>query len=124
MRVAVVDDDARLRDLLADDLEDAGCSVWRYGDGSELLAAEEAPRLATIELVLLDLMMPEVDGLTCLRGLRARGFTGRVVMITALCDPTQRQASLAAGADDYRLKTELLEGVDGLLAGWLSGSSN
>ena len=37
-------------------------------------------------------------------------------MITALCDPAQRQLALAAGANDYRLKTDLLAGVEGLLA--------
>ena len=43
------------------------------------------------------------------------GLEGRVVVITALCDPAQRQAALAAGANDYVLKTALLEGVEGLL---------
>lgn len=113
MRVAVVDDDPRLRELLAAELEDAGCSVLRCADGRDLLAAAE---LEGIELVLLDLMMPELDGLSCLRSLRAGGFRGRVVMITALCDPAQRQLALAAGANDYRLKTDLLAGVEGLLA--------
>ena len=112
MHVAVVDDDPRLRELLADDLEDAGCTVLRCSGGAELLAAAE---LASVELVLLDLMMPEMDGLGCLTALRARGFAGRVVMITALCDPDQRRAVLEAGASDYRVKTELLAGVELLL---------
>lgn len=115
MRVAVVDDDPRLRELLATELEDAACTALRYADGRELLAAQRAGGLVEVELVLLDWMMPQVDGLNCLRLLRAGGFSGRVVVITALCDPAQRQAALAAGANDYVLKTALLEGVEGLL---------
>ncbi|MEB3275504.1 MAG: response regulator, partial [Cyanobacteriota bacterium] len=88
--------------------------VLRCSGGAALLAAAE---LASVELVLLDLMMPEMDGLSCLKALRAGGFSGRVVMITALCDPAQRQAALAAGASDYRVKTELLDGVTLLLRG-------
>jgi CheY-like chemotaxis protein len=117
LRVAVVDDDPRLRTLLAEDLEDAGCQVWRCSGGAELLAAEQAAQRAALELVLLDLMMPDIDGLSCLKALRAEGFSGRVVMITALCDPAQRQAALAAGANDYWLSTDLLAGVELLLAG-------
>jgi DNA-binding response OmpR family regulator len=115
MRVAVVDDDPRLRELLAAELEDGGCTVLRCGDGGELLAAQRAGSLADVELVLLDWMMPRLDGLTCLRQLRAGGFQGRVVVITALCDPAQRQAALDAGANDYVLKTALLDGVERLL---------
>lgn len=115
MRVAVVDDDPRLRELLTAELEDAGCSVLRCTDGRDLLAAQRAGALADVELVLLDLMMPNVDGLSCLRQLRAGGFTGRVVMITALCDPGQRQAAREAGASGYVLKTALLDGVERLL---------
>jgi DNA-binding response OmpR family regulator len=107
MRVAVVDDDPRLRELLAAELEDGGCTVLRCGDGGELLAAQRAGSLADVELVLLDWMMPRLDGLACLRQLRA--------VITALCDPAQRQAALDAGANDYVLKTALLDGVERLL---------
>lgn len=117
MRVAVVDDDPRLRELLAAELEDAGCMVLRCADGGALLRAQRQGALAEMELVLLDLMMPGLDGLSCLRALRAGGFAGRVVMITALCDPAQKQQALAAGANDYRLKTDLLAGVEALLAG-------
>jgi DNA-binding response OmpR family regulator len=112
MRVAVVDDDPRIRALLADELEDAGCTVLRCGGAAALLAAAE---LAQIELVLLDLAMPEMDGIRCVRELRSRGYAGRVLIVTALCDPAQRLEALAAGANDYLLKTDLLAGVDQLL---------
>jgi DNA-binding response OmpR family regulator len=89
--------------------------VLRCADGLELLAAQQAGALAGVELVLLDWMMPRLDGLKCLRQLRAAGFQGQVMVITALCDPVQRQTALEAGANDYVLKTAVLEGVERLL---------
>ncbi len=57
--VAVVDDDARIRELLAAELEDLGAEVLRCRDGSDLL---NAPQLSAVQLVLLDWMMPGLNG--------------------------------------------------------------
>jgi DNA-binding response OmpR family regulator len=61
-------------------------------------------------------MMPVMDGLTCLRELRKRGFHQRVIVLTALCDPQQKELILEAGADQYLLKTALLGGLPDLVA--------
>lgn len=110
--VAVVDDDPRIRDLLAAELEDLGAEVLRCREGSELLNAEQ---LSDVELVLLDWMMPGVNGEATLQALRALPFSGRVIVVTALCDPHVQATALAAGAAATVLKTEALE----QLSAWL-----
>ena len=107
--VAVVDDDARIRDLLAAELEDLGAEVLRCRDGSDLL---NAAQLSEVQLVLLDWMMPGLNGEATLLGLRARQFGGRVVVVTALCDPQVQATAQAAGAAATLLKTEALEQLE------------
>lgn len=112
--VAVVDDDPRIRDLLAAELEDLGATVLCCRAGEELLAQEH---LDQIRLVLLDWMMPGLDGAATLEALQAQGFPGRVVVVTALCDPEVQHTATAAGATDTLLKTEALEQLPQLLRG-------
>ena len=111
--VAVVDDDSRIRDLLAAELEDLDATVLRCREGSELLAQEQ---LDQVELVLLDWMMPGLDGPATLSALADRSFQGRVVVVTALCDPEVQRMAEAAGAAATLLKTEALE----QLSAWLN----
>jgi DNA-binding response OmpR family regulator len=110
--VAVVDDDPRIRELLAAELEDLGAEVLRCGDGRQLLYH---PRLAQVQLVLLDWMMPGLDGAGTLGQLRAQDHPGRVVVITALCDPAVQAQALEAGATGTLLKTEALGALPQLL---------
>ena len=110
--VAVVDDDARIRELLAAELEDLGAEVLRCREGSELLSA---PRLSEVALVLLDWMMPGLDGAATLQALRQRSHGARVVVVTALCDPEVQSQALAWGAAALLLKTEALEQLEQLL---------
>ena len=110
--VAVVDDDPRIRNLLAAELEDLGAQVLRCRGGDELLALAQ---LEQLQLVLLDWMMPGLDGEATLRELMQRRFPGRVVVVTALCDPAVQRAALAAGAQATLLKTEALDRLPQLL---------
>ena len=112
--VAVVDDDPRIRELLATELEDLGAAVLRCREGSELLAQ---PKLQEVALVLLDWMMPGLDGAGTLQALAESGFAGRVVVVTALCDPEVLQQAQAQGAAATLLKTEALEQLPALLRG-------
>ena len=107
--VAVVDDDARIRDLLAAELEDLGAEVLRCRDGNDLL---KAAQLSEVQLVLLDWMMPGLNGEATLLELRARQFSGRVVVVTALCDPQVQATAQAAGAAATLLKTEAVEQLE------------
>jgi DNA-binding response OmpR family regulator len=100
-RVLVVDDDPTVSDVVRRYLERAGYSVTLAGDGPGALAAysREQP-----DLVVLDLMLPGIDGLEVCRRLRTRADGVPIVMLTALGDEADRVLGLQLGADDYVTK--------------------
>ncbi|WP_405452045.1 response regulator transcription factor [Streptomyces erythrochromogenes] len=103
-RVLVVDDDPTVSEVVAGYLERAGFTVQRAADGP---AALEAAARYRPDLVVLDLMLPGMDGLEVCRRLRADGDTTRpvpVVMLTARGDEEERILGLEVGADDYVTK--------------------
>jgi two-component system OmpR family response regulator len=101
MRLLVVEDDARAARMLVSDLAELGHDSVIAEDGRvALLRATEDP----FDAVLLDVMLPHVDGVGVANALRERGVTVPIVMLTALGDLDQRLAGLEAGADDYLVK--------------------
>ena len=115
-QILVVDDDAELRDLLRDYLVRQGIEVSVLHDAATLERRLERERP---DLIVLDLMMPGVDGLTALRKLRATGDDIPVIMLTARADDVDRIVGLELGADDYLGKPfnprELLARVQAVL---------
>ena len=111
--VAVVDDDPRIRELLASELEDLGAEVLRCREGSELLQND---RLNQVELVLLDWAMPGLDGETTLQALKGQAFRAPVVVVTALSDPPVTETALQQGVTETLLKTEALDRLPQLLS--------
>jgi DNA-binding response OmpR family regulator len=114
-RVLVVDDEPTVRDVVVQYLRRDGHEVTEAGDGEqalELLASQ------TPDLVVLDLMLPGVDGLEILRRLRSSSDVP-VIMLTALAEERDRVAGLELGADDYVVKPfsprELAARVNGVL---------
>jgi len=99
-RILVVDDDAALADLLAYNLRNAQYEVQIAGNGREALrlAREVHP-----DLILLDLMLPEIDGLDVCRELH-KDSPVPLIMITARGEETDRVVGLELGADDYIVK--------------------
>jgi two-component system, OmpR family, phosphate regulon response regulator OmpR len=97
-KILVLDDDARLRDLLRRYLTEQGFTV-QVADTAQrlrdLLARER------FDLIVLDVMMPQEDGLSVLKRLRSSGDTTPVLMLTAQAEVADRIAGLALGADDY-----------------------
>ena len=98
--VLIVDDERAIRRLLRMYLTDAGFTVAEAADGA---AAVEQVRRGGIDLVLLDLMLPEMDGFTVVRRLRETAQVP-VIMVTARTDETNRVTGLELGADDYVVK--------------------
>ena len=97
-RIAVVDDDARIRDLLRRYLTQEGFEVLLAEDGkslNRLLGREQ------IDLIVLDLMMPGEDGLSICRRLRAAKDITPIIMLSAKVDEVDRIVGLEVGADDY-----------------------
>jgi len=110
--VAVVDDDPRIRDLLKDELLDEGMIPVLCASGNEML---EAIKQNDIQLILLDLMMPGMDGVQCLKRLRSESYQGVVVVVTALADDEMRRQVMAEGAVEYIVKTDLFQSLAGVL---------
>jgi DNA-binding response OmpR family regulator len=99
-RVLVVDDEPMVREVLARYLEKEGYEVDVAEDGEQALAAYSVSRP---DLVLLDLMLPRVDGLEVFRRMRELSPTA-VIMLTAKGEETDRVVGLELGADDYVTK--------------------
>ena len=114
--VLVVDDDPTVREVVITYLTKAGHTVTSAGDGNEALASVA---LAPPELVVLDLMLPGVDGLEVCRRLRESGGDIPVIMLTAKGSVSDRVVGLETGADDYVTKPfsprELVLRVDSVL---------
>jgi len=98
--VLVVDDDATTRDVIVRYLEREGFEALQAEDGGRARAVIEA---AKPNLVILDLMLPGIDGLSVIRWMRTTGWTP-VIMLTALGEETDRIVGLELGADDYVTK--------------------
>lgn len=114
--ICVVEDDPAIRRGLVDSLEFAGFRVLACADGA---AARRTLALADIDLVLLDVVLPGLDGLDYLPELRAARPALPVILVTARGAEEDRVRGLRTGADDYVVKpfssTELLARVDAVL---------
>jgi two-component system phosphate regulon response regulator OmpR len=101
LHVLLVDDDPELRDILRVFFrqQEVELSVLHDGEGLERRLQLERP-----SLVVMDVMMPKVDGLTALRQLRGSGDTIPVIMLTARADEIERIIGLELGADDFVAK--------------------
>jgi len=94
----IVDDDQRLRQLLAEYLRGEGFAVSEAADARQLNAALDRGHY---DLIVLDLMMPGEDGLSACRRLRGQGLETPILMLTAKGDEIDRIVGLELGADDY-----------------------
>lgn len=96
--ILVVDDDARLRDLLTRYLSEQGFEVKAVPDAQQM---DKARSREHYHLIVLDLMMPGEDGLSICRRLRGQGDATPIIMLTAKGDEVDRIVGLEMGADDY-----------------------
>jgi DNA-binding response OmpR family regulator len=97
LRILIVDDDARLFELLASYFEQNDVSALHAENGGRALSLLETQ---SVDAVLLDVMMPGMDGLTTLKRIREKSRVP-VIMLTAKGDETDRVVGLELGADDY-----------------------
>jgi two-component system response regulator MprA len=105
-RVLVVDDDRAVRESLRRSLEFNGYAVALAGDGAEALAGIAG---ASPDVVVMDVMMPRLDGIEATRALRAAGNDVPILVLTARDSVGDRVDGLDAGADDYLTKPFALE---------------
>lgn len=101
MRILVIEDEHRLSNVLKKGLMESGFAVDQAFDGEEgkYLAEEEA-----YDLIILDLMLPKIDGLTVCRDLRAKAIKTPIIMLTAKSTIEDKTEGLDIGADDYITK--------------------
>lgn len=120
-RLLLVEDEAALADVLADNLREEGFEPVLAHDGQEGL---DRWREGGFDLIVLDVMLPGVDGVTMCRTRREEGDDTPVLFLSARGRPEERVAGLAAGADDYLAKPfhlpEFLLRVEAMLRrrGW------
>ena len=114
--ILVAEDQSDIRELLVMNLRGAGYAVTAVADGAAALASQDEQ---ASDLLLLDLMMPGLDGLEVCKTLRARGRSTPILMLTAKSTELDRVLGLELGADDYLTKpfslAELLARVKALL---------
>ena len=122
MRVLIVEDDPRIAGLIADGLRQEAHTVETVADGEVglLRAAAEA---TDFDAVVLDLLLPKLDGFGVLAGMRGRGIHTPVLMLSALDSVDDRVRGLRAGADDYLVKPFAFDELTArLLALWRRGN--
>ena len=113
-KVLVAEDEASIREFIVINLERAGYTVLQAADGSEALRvfAENGD----IDVVVLDIMMPHVNGLDVCKTLRALSFNVGIILLTAKTQEMDKVTGLMTGADDYVTKpfspSELIARVD------------
>ena len=101
MKILIIEDDNETRDYVSSGLKEAGHVVDSTGDGYEgLLLAKETKH----DLLIVDRMLPGLDGLTLVKTLRSAGCTVPVLFLTTMCGIDDRVEGLNAGADDYLVK--------------------
>jgi len=106
--LVVVDDEPNIRELLATSLRFAGFEVHAAGDGASAL---RLVKQVDPDLVVLDVMLPDMDGFTLTRRLREKGHHVPVVFLTARDDTSDKVTGLTVGGDDYVTKPFSLEEV-------------
>lgn len=118
MKIIILDDDSEIRSMLERYLSMQGMTVRTVAEAGDLyrLLAREP-----FDLVVLDVSMPDEDGLSVCRSLRSHGETLPILMLTARGDPVDRIVGLEMGADDYLCKPfdprELVARIKALLRG-------
>ena len=115
-KILIVDDDGRIRDLLRRYLSQEGFEVFQAEDGKAL---NRILLRETVDLIVLDLMLPGEDGLSICRRLRAANDRTPIIMLTAKVEDVDRIVGLEVGADDYLGKPfnprELLARINAVL---------
>ena len=100
-KILIADDEPRIRELIQEHLEHEGYQCTQASDGAAALAAVAA---GGVDLVILDVMMPFMDGMTCLKEMRLRGLDVPVIILTARGEEYDKIHGFELGVDDYVVK--------------------
>ncbi|CAN5731643.1 response regulator transcription factor [soil metagenome] len=106
MRVLVIEDEPRMAKLIRQGLEEEGYAVDSVGNGAEVVAWVQS---AQYDMILLDIMLPGLDGVGVCRQLRQQGYSMPILMLTARGTLPDKVHGLDSGADDYLVKPFAIE---------------
>jgi DNA-binding response OmpR family regulator len=106
MKILLVEDEAKIADLVLSGFQSAGFITDYHADGKE---GPAAALTTDYDAIVLDVMLPSIDGLSILRAVRNKVLKTPIHLLTARTDPQDRLSGFAAGADDYLLKPFLLK---------------
>lgn len=107
-RILIVDDEPNIRELLSTSLRFAGFGVRTVGNGAQTISAvlEEEP-----DLIILDVMLPDMNGFSVTKRLRSAGYTAPILFLTAKDDTEDKVTGLTVGGDDYVTKPFSLDEI-------------
>jgi two-component system OmpR family response regulator len=108
IKILVVDDEPNIRDLLASGLRFAGFSVLAVGNGNDAVAAAEK---GNPDLILLDVMLPDMSGFSVTKKLRSMNILAPVLFLTARDEVEDKITGLTVGGDDYMTKPFSLDEI-------------
>ena len=108
IKVLIVDDEPNIRDLLATSLRFAGFSIHAVGNGADAVAAAER---GEPDIILLDVMLPDMNGFSVTKKIRSMGITAPVLFLTARDDTEDKITGLTVGGDDYVTKPFSLDEI-------------
>lgn len=111
-KVAIVDDDPRIRSILSLTLEELEIKANFFENAFDLISEI---RDHPYSLVMVDLMMPQMDGIECCRRIRKLGYEGKLLVVSALIDAEIKQSALDAGVDRYISKSEIFDQLEIIL---------
>ena len=122
-KILVVDDEPNIRDLLASGLRFAGFSVLAVGNGNDAVAAAEKGKP---DLILLDVMLPDMSGFSVTKKLRSMNILAPVLFLTARDEVEDKITGLTVGGDDYMTKPfsldEIIARINAILRRTTQGS--
>jgi len=107
-RILIVDDEPNIRDLLTTSLRFAGFAVQAVGNGAAAISAVLAEEP---DLIVLDVMLPDMNGFSVTKRLRAAGYTAPILFLTAKDDTQDKITGLTVGGDDYVTKPFSLDEI-------------
>jgi two-component system OmpR family response regulator len=108
IKVLIVDDEPNIRDLLSTSLRFAGFSTHAVGNGADAVAAAEK---ANPDIILLDVMLPDMNGFSVTKKIRSMGINAPVLFLTARDETEDKVTGLTVGGDDYMTKPFSLDEI-------------
>ena len=107
-RILIVDDEPNIRELLSTSLRFAGFGVRSVGNGAQTISAVLEEEL---DLIILDVMLPDMNGFSVTKRLRSAGYTAPIIFLTAKDDTEDKVEGLNVGGDDYVTKPFSLDEI-------------